>query len=179
MTLQRWRICIFRTEKPFWRTRYLKLRYWEKSLNLAQKAKRRNVACRSFSPITHLTCLHFAIGPRNGPILDFGDEGDGEDDEDGTVDLLGQSVKEPEEESDDEDEGEEGEPEDDFNAAWEVFELARGIYEKGSDGNDEVKLKLADTYIALGDVSLETGAATLLRHREIINACPQRSLIRQ
>ncbi|KAG8220811.1 hypothetical protein J3R82DRAFT_2256 [Butyriboletus roseoflavus] len=98
--------------------------------------------------------------PGNGPILEFGGDGDGEDgdeDEDGEgiVDLLGQAGREPEE-SDDEDAGEEGEPEDDFNAAWEVFELARGIYEKGSDGDDRIKLKLADIYIALGDVSLET-----------------------
>ncbi|KAH0836525.1 hypothetical protein J3R83DRAFT_8164 [Lanmaoa asiatica] len=94
--------------------------------------------------------------PGNGPILEFGDEGEGGDDDDGIVDLLGQSAKEPEVASDDEEEGEEGEPEDDFNAAWEVFELARNIYEKGSDGDDRIKLKLADTYIALGDVSLET-----------------------
>jgi thioredoxin-like negative regulator of GroEL len=52
------------------------------------------------------------------------------------------------------------EPEDDFNAAWEVLDLARAIYSKQTekDNSDEVKLKLADTYIALGDVSLETGA---------------------
>ncbi|KAI9573955.1 hypothetical protein HD554DRAFT_2012297 [Boletus coccyginus] len=95
--------------------------------------------------------------PGNGPILEFGDEGEGEEEEeeDGTVDLLAQSGKEPEE-SDDEEEGEDAEPEDDFNAAWEVFELARSIYEKGNDGDDETKLKLADAYIALGDVSLET-----------------------
>ncbi|KAG6374847.1 hypothetical protein JVT61DRAFT_4232 [Boletus reticuloceps] len=74
--------------------------------------------------------------PGNGPILEFGDEGEDEDeDEDGTLDLLGRPAKEHEE-NDDEDEGEEGEPEDDFNAAWE--------------------LRLADSYIALGDVSLET-----------------------
>lgn len=53
-----------------------------------------------------------------------------------------------------------------------MFELARGIYEKKSDGDDEIKLKLADTYIALGDVSLETGAATALRHCWIIDAYP-------
>lgn len=102
-----------------------------------------------------------AIGPGNGPILEFGDEGEGEEDE--AVDLLDLAAKEPAEESDDEEEGEEGEegePEDDFNAAWEVFELARGTYEKGSEGDDETKLKLADTYIALGDVSLETGACS-------------------
>jgi HAT1-interacting factor 1 len=54
------------------------------------------------------------------------------------------------------DEGDEAEPEDDFNAAWEVLDLARAIYDKGKEDN-EVKLKLADTYITLGDISLETG----------------------
>ncbi|KAF8141828.1 hypothetical protein EV363DRAFT_1443765 [Boletus edulis] len=94
--------------------------------------------------------------PGNGPILEFGDEGEDEDeDEDGTLDLLAQPAKEHEE-NDDEEEGEEGEPEDDFNAAWEVLELARGIYEKGKEDDDGTKLRLADTYIALGDVSLET-----------------------
>jgi hypothetical protein len=39
--------------------------------------------------------------------------------------------------------------------------LARAIYEKQKE-DDETKLKLADTYIALGDVSLETGEAFLL-----------------
>lgn len=57
------------------------------------------------------------------------------------------------------------EPEDDFNAAWEVLELARAIYEKGQDENDETKMKLAETYIALGDVSLETGTPTFIRLR--------------
>lgn len=165
--------------KRFWRTRYLKLRCWGKSPSPAHRAKRRNVGCRSFCPITiSNTCLP-VIGSDNGPILEFGDEGDGEEDEDGTVDLLGQSAKEPEEESDDEDEGEEGEPEDDFNAAWEVFELARAIYEKGDGGDDQTKLKLADIYIALGDVSLETGAAPLLRCYRIVDTYPQRSLTRQ
>lgn len=128
-----------------------------------------------------ITLSDACVGSGNGPILEFGDEGEGGDEneeEDGVVDLLGQASKEPEE-SDDEDAGEEGEPEDDFNAAWEIFELARGIYEKGSDGDDGVKLKLADTYIALGDVSLETGASPVLRCCRIIHAYPQRSLTRQ
>ncbi|KAI6107290.1 hypothetical protein EDD16DRAFT_113667 [Pisolithus croceorrhizus] len=85
-----------------------------------------------------------------GPFLSFSGDGD---EEDGALDLLAQSGKE-EEQSDEE--GDEGEPEDDFNAAWDVFELARSIYDKGKDHGDEIKLKLADTYIALGDVSLET-----------------------
>jgi len=74
--------------------------------------------------------------------------------------LFGQASREEEEEEEEGDEeGEDGEPEDDFNAAWEVLDLARAIYEKqkDEDGDDEVKLKLADTFIALGDVSLETG----------------------
>jgi hypothetical protein len=63
------------------------------------------------------------------------------------------------EEADGDEEGDEAEPEDDFNAAWEVLDLARAIYDKGKDEDDEVKLKLADTYITLGDISLETGAS--------------------
>jgi HAT1-interacting factor 1 len=60
--------------------------------------------------------------------------------------------------------GDEAEPEDDFNAAWEVLDLARAIYDKQKDesGDEEVKLKLADTYITLGDVSLETGSSGIL-----------------
>ncbi|EIM86597.1 uncharacterized protein STEHIDRAFT_111072 [Stereum hirsutum FP-91666 SS1] len=62
--------------------------------------------------------------------------------------------------ADEEEEEEEdvGEPEDDFNAAWEVLDLARAIYEKQKeeDEDEEITLKLADTYIALGDISLET-----------------------
>lgn len=85
-----------------------------------------------------------------GPILSFSGDAD-----EGVV-LFGQAEI-AEEEGDEEDaEGEDGEPEDDFNAAWEVLELARAIYEKGKDQDEEVKMKLAETYIALGDVSLET-----------------------
>jgi HAT1-interacting factor 1 len=81
--------------------------------------------------------------------------------EDHAVDLLGQAAAVEDAAEADESEGEEedGEPEDDFNAAWEVLDLARAIYDKQKNENndEEVRLKLADTYIALGDVSLETG----------------------
>lgn len=87
------------------------------------------------------------------------------------------------EEQDDEEqegeEGEEGEPEDDFNAAWEVLDLARAIYEKRKDEDDEVKLKLADTYIALGDVSLETGMYCLMPSVNITDMHLQKSSIRR
>ena len=112
-----------------------------------------------------LKCFHVASGS-NGPVLSF--SGDFEDDgEEKTIDLFGEAAaaaaKEEEEdreeeEHDEEDDGEE--PEDDFNAAWEVLDLARAIYnkqvEEGAD--EEVRLKLADTYITLGDISLETGS---------------------
>ena len=78
--------------------------------------------------------------------------------EDHAVDLFGQAAP-VEEEAEGSEEEEDGEPEDDFNAAWEVLDLARSIYDKQKNENndEEVRLKLADTYIALGDVSLETG----------------------
>ncbi|KAF8623209.1 hypothetical protein AX15_006447 [Amanita polypyramis BW_CC] len=89
-----------------------------------------------------------------GAILSF--SGDAEDeDEEPAVDLFAQANKEIEE-AEREDEEAEAEPEDDFNAAWEVLEMARALYEKQKEEDDEIKLKLADTYIALGDVSLET-----------------------
>lgn len=92
----------------------------------------------------------------NGPILSFsGDADDEGGEEDPAVDLLEQANKEIEE-AEAEEAAEEGEPEDDFNAAWEVLEMARSIYEGQKDEDDETKLKLADTYIALGDISLET-----------------------
>ena len=86
------------------------------------------------------------------------------DGEDVAVDLFAEANAAVEAEDKDQDqdqdqeEGEEDGPEDDFNAAWEVLDLARALYEKQQDEDDEIKLKLADTYIALGDVSLETGA---------------------
>lgn len=83
------------------------------------------------------------------------------------VDLFAAAAAAAAEDDEDEDgEGEgndeDGEPEDDFNAAWEVLDLARAIYQKQSADDEEVALKLADTYIALGDVSMETGASRVL-----------------
>ena len=99
---------------------------------------------------------------KSGAILSF--SGDAEDGGDVAVDLFAEASRavaaadaeeDPDAEGEDDDDG--AEPEDDFNAAWEVLDLARAIYEKQKDEDDEVGLKLADTYIALGDVSLETG----------------------
>jgi hypothetical protein len=97
--------------------------------------------------------LHEASGS-GGPILSFSGDADDEG-----VDLFGQAVEGGEEEGDEGDGGDDAEPEDDFNAAWEVLDLARAIYQKQNEEEEEeeVKLKLADTFITLGDVSLETG----------------------
>ena len=106
----------------------------------------------------------------NGPILSFSGDAEETDEveragsEDMAVDMFGEAMQAgADEEAEGGDEGAEGddvEPEDDFNAAWEVLDLARAIYDQQKDVDDdgEVKLKLADTYIALGDVSLETGS---------------------
>ncbi|KAF8518978.1 hypothetical protein BU17DRAFT_48239 [Hysterangium stoloniferum] len=111
---------------------------------------------------------HKAAGSsRTGPggRIHFGedsaiDEERDQDEGERTVDLFAEAIKEGLEEQraheHEADEEDEGEPEDDFNAAWEVLEVARSLYLTQKDSSDEVKLKLADTYIALGDVSLET-----------------------
>lgn len=106
--------------------------------------------------------LFSAEAGSSGAFLSFsGDAEDHEeatlDSEDPAVDLFAEAEKAVTEgDGEREEEEEEGEPEDDFNAAWEVLDLARAIYEK-QEGDDEVRLKLADIYISLGDVSLETG----------------------
>lgn len=109
-----------------------------------------------FSPSYPYFIASSSKGPHR-PILSF--SGDGDDDP--TIDLLNAPVDDDEDEEDgDGGEGDDDEPEDDFNAAWEILELAKAIYQKqvqaGED--EEAQLKLADTFIALGDVSLETGA---------------------
>lgn len=108
-----------------------------------------------------------ADGGESKPFISF--SGDAEEDdklthdgEDTSVDLFAEAnATVEEEESEEEAEGDEdGEPEDDFNAAWEVLDLARALYDKRKDEDEKIKLKLADTYITLGDVSLETGMHT-------------------
>jgi HAT1-interacting factor 1 len=91
----------------------------------------------------------------NDPRFTFG--GDTEDEPVHLSELKDEEEEEPEAQEQAEEDGEEEAPEDDFNAAWEVLELARVLYEKQKDEDDEIKLKLADTYLALGDVSTETG----------------------
>ncbi|KAI0642340.1 hypothetical protein C8Q79DRAFT_247217 [Trametes meyenii] len=97
----------------------------------------------------------------SGAFLSFsGDPDDDHPGEDVAVDLFAEAQKAAEEidaaEEDEDEDDNDAEPEDDFNAAWEVLDLARAIYEKNQEESNEVKLKLADIYITLGDVSLET-----------------------
>lgn len=90
-----------------------------------------------------------ASAPANANFV-FGGDGDDDDDDD----------------DDDEEQGEAdpNELEDDFNAAWDVLDVARTIYlrelEKPDLSEEEkkaIKLTLATCYLSLGDVSLETG----------------------
>lgn len=134
---------------------------------------------------TDYECFVAIAGPsgsglgKNGPILSFSGDAEDVEGEDVAVDLFAQATKDIAEAeamdamaAEEEEDGEE--PEDDFNAAWEVLDLARAIYDKqlSSTEDDEVKLKLADTFIALGDVSLETGML-LLNLPSTFKAYPQ------
>lgn len=89
-------------------------------------------------------------GDDEGDEEEQGEEGEGEGEQDGG-----------EEEGKEQGEGEE-EPEDDFNAAWEVLDVARTIYAReveqlpAGEGK-ETRLLLSECYLALGDVSCETG----------------------
>lgn len=159
-------------EKRSWRMRSRKAPCWGRNRQ-RRPLPRRRPKVRTRRDIQHALShsssnvdVQLASGSGVGasaPILSF--SGDAEDEgEDKPVDLFGQAAAAQDDDDDEDDEehegGEEdGEPEDDFNAAWEVLDLARAIYDKQKDegGDEEVKLKLADTYIALGDVSLETG----------------------
>jgi HAT1-interacting factor 1 len=146
---------------------------------------------RSAAFVSPLTASGSGSGTTNAPILSFsGDAEEMDDGEDHAVDLFGKAAAVQEEEAA-EAEGSEGEeddvePEDDFNAAWEVLDLARAIYDKQKNESDdeEVRLKLADTYIALGDVSLETGLCISIPFSaffdwlQIISFFLQRSLIK-
>lgn len=100
-------------------------------------------------------------------MLSFSGDAEDVDEEDEAVDLFAKVAEDAAAEEDEEEEGDEddvaAEPEDDFNASWEVLDLARNIYEKQRDTGDaerELLQKLADTYVSLGDVSLETGTST-------------------
>ncbi|KAI0251739.1 hypothetical protein BJV78DRAFT_1208387 [Lactifluus subvellereus] len=97
--------------------------------------------------------------PNGNKILSFSGDAEDVEDDDPAVDLFAEASK-PDAEGEEDAAGDEGadeaEPEDDFNAAWEVLDLARAIYEKRMDEDDEMRLKVADTFIALGDISLET-----------------------
>jgi HAT1-interacting factor 1 len=117
-----------------------------------------------------------ADGAAAGAFFSFSGDAEEEDDdeedhgdmpppsEDVPVDLFAEANKAVEAEEaaeraeEEEQEDANDEPEDDFNAAWEILDLARSLFDKRKDEDDEVKLKLADTYVSLGDVSLETGA---------------------
>ncbi|QRV88937.1 SHNi-TPR protein [Ceratobasidium sp. AG-Ba] len=85
--------------------------------------------------------------------IHFGGDPESDHEGDTTADLTGEA-DETKNDDDDAEENDEDEPEDDFNAAWDVLDMARAFYDKQE--GDDMKLKLAQTYMYLGDVSLET-----------------------
>ena len=143
-------------------------------LGKEQQQQQEGGAATEGTIVNHLTDVMMKWGfflsyaepaPNGNKILSF--SGDAEEEEDGddhdhdpAVDLFAEASKlDVEGQGEEAGEGaDEAEPEDDFNAAWEVLDLARAIYEKQMDGDDEMRLKAADTFIMLGDISLETGA---------------------
>jgi HAT1-interacting factor 1 len=118
--------------------------------------------------------------PTDGRIH-FGGDPESDHEGDTTVDLMdaGAADAKDEEGEDGEGENDEDDPEDDFNAAWDVLDLARAYYDKQE--GDDMKLKLADTYMCLGDVSLETGMCFyfLAINSILMSVVIQKSLNRQ
>jgi len=95
------------------------------------------------------------------PTSDDEDEGEGEgqgEEQTGLGDIsIAQTAAAKEDGADEVDE-----PEDEYNAAWEVLDVARTIYAKIVEGfadgeGREESLCLAECFLALGDVSCETG----------------------
>ena len=83
-------------------------------------------------------------------ILSFSDEEE-EEEEEPAVDLFAEAKKPDAGAQDNAGDGEdEAGPEDDFDAACEMLDLARAIYRKRMDGDDAVQLRTADTFIMLG-----------------------------
>ncbi|KAI8991604.1 hypothetical protein BDF20DRAFT_811061 [Mycotypha africana] len=73
--------------------------------------------------------------------------------------FVSEEDKEEVEEDNEQDEegegdGETNNAEEDFEAAWDILDVARVIFEKSED--NETRLKLADVHLCLGDISLET-----------------------
>lgn len=103
--------------------------------------------------------------PAKGNFVFEGDGDDEEGDEEGEEGDEGQEGEQDAQEGQGEGEAED-EPEDDFNAAWEVLDVARTIYQReleklpATEGKEQ-RLLLSECYLALGDVSCETGECGL------------------
>jgi HAT1-interacting factor 1 len=137
--------------------------------------------------ITYRFTLHIAEAKDSlsGAFFSFSGDGDADDDgdippdSDAPVDLFAEAEKAVKAEDDaangnEEDGDDDEEPEDDFNAAWEILDLARTLFDKRKDEDEEIKLKLADTYVALGDVSLETGICYFIYITYILMSCTRK-----
>ncbi|WOO80892.1 NASP-related protein sim3 [Vanrija pseudolonga] len=99
-----------------------------------------------------------AAGPSSGNFVFEGDSPD-DDEEEEEGDAADGEDEAPAAGGDGE--GEDGDLEDDFNAAWEVLDVARTIYTRAvealpADQGKDDRLLLSECYLTLGDISLET-----------------------
>ncbi|XP_047470438.1 protein HGV2-like isoform X4 [Penaeus chinensis] len=95
-------------------------------------------------------------------------EGEEEDEEEGDGDGDGEGEEESQEESQDEGEKEKGANQEEgekteedeevsnLQLSWEMLELAKVIYQKQQDENPEMAKKVAQVYLKLGEVGLES-----------------------
>lgn len=102
-----------------------------------------------------------AAGPSTGNFVFEGD-GPDDDEEEEEGDAADGEDEAPAAGGEGEGEGEDGDLEDDFNAAWEVLDVARTIYTRAvealpADQGKDDRLLLSECYLTLGDISLETG----------------------
>ena len=106
-----------------------------------------------------------AAGSSSNLVVSAEPTSDAEDDDAdlGDVSIAQSAPVEGEDAEDAEGDGDDevDEPEDDYNAAWEVLDVARTIYAKmvaqSDDEARDERLCLSECYLALGDVSCETG----------------------
>lgn len=95
-----------------------------------------------------------------GDMDDDGDGGDGDGDVDAAV---GENEQDANIDGGPSSAAGAAEPEiDDFEYAWEVLDIARVIYTRTD--TDEARLRLADVYLCLGDISMETGIIIRFPH---------------
>ncbi|XP_076043317.1 uncharacterized protein LOC143026574 isoform X2 [Oratosquilla oratoria] len=102
------------------------------------------------------------VAVTNGDLKKEGStEGEDEDDNDGEEDNEDEDEEKSDSQSQEEGSQEEGEKTDEdedvsnLQLAWEMLELAKCIFQKQTEGNPDMALKVAQVHLKLGELSLE------------------------